>query len=150
MDGMALAVMCLALNVYFEANGESQEGMAAVAHVTLNRARAADKPVCDIVAEEFQFSWANGGGIIRTQDGWYLSPSLRARINRDSLLWKNVHGIALAAFYTKDLTNGATHFHTPEVNPTWNRRPDIKFIRRIGNHLFYRQTPQSSPTKELQ
>lgn len=148
MDGMALTVMCLALNVYFEASGESQEGMAAVAHVTINRAKRSDKELCDIVAEDNQFSWANGNNIVRTKEGWYLSPGLRAKINRKSPQWANAHSIALAALYTDDLTGGATHFHTPDVNPSWNKMTGMQFIRRIGNHLFYKYSPPPSPPKE--
>jgi len=145
MDGMSIAVMCLALNVYFESSGEPPEGMAAVAHVTINRAKAKDVELCTVVAEEFQFSWANGGGIIRTSEGWYLSPALRKRVNREGLAWKNAESIALAAFYTSDLTKGATHYHTTKVNPVWNRAPDMKYLRTIGAHKFYRFEP---PTKE--
>lgn len=145
MDGFAIALTCLAINVYFEASGEPPEGLAAVAHVTLNRAKADDKEVCAVIGENLQFSWANGDGIIRTPDGWHLSPRTAAKINRNSLAWKEALAISEAAFYTSDLTNGATHYHEAKVSPGWAKQPGMKFIRRIGNHLFYRYT---KPTKE--
>lgn len=40
------ALLCLALNVYFEARGEPIIGQYAVAHVTLNRVKENNSTVC--------------------------------------------------------------------------------------------------------
>ena len=39
------------------------------------------------------------------------------------------------------LTDGATHYHTTQVNPSWSRR--LERTTRIGVHIFYRR-----PTRE--
>jgi len=50
-------LLCLAMNVYFEARGEPDSGQQAVAHVTLNRARENADSVCSEVYKRNQFSW---------------------------------------------------------------------------------------------
>ena len=57
------ALLCLALNVYFEARSEPIAGKIAVAEVTLNRVASQDYPntICEVVLQENQngcsFSW---------------------------------------------------------------------------------------------
>ena len=57
------ALLCLALNVYFEARSEPIAGQLAVAEVTLNRVASQDYPnsICEVVLQENQngcsFSW---------------------------------------------------------------------------------------------
>ena len=123
---------CLAEALYFEARGESIEGMFAVGEVILNRVDSASYPssLCGVVNQgtgrrnACQFSY--------TCDG---NPTVV--LERDS--WKTVGKIAriLMDGTPRDLTNGATHFHTRAVNPSWSRR----FTRTasIGAHLFYRE-----------
>lgn len=31
--------------------------------------------------------------------------------------------------------SGADHYHTMQVNPTWNRKMPV--VAKIGNHIFY-------------
>ena len=40
------------------------------------------------------------------------------------------------------LTEGATHYHTTAVRPSWSRV--YKRTARIGDHLFYRHTWKSA------
>ena len=42
----------------------------------------------------------------------------------------------------RDLTNGATHYHTRAVQPSWARR--FPQTAAIGSHLFYRQSTQTA------
>ena len=57
------ALMCLALNIYFEARSEPIQGQIAIAEVTLNRVASANFPndVCSVVLQDnnsgCQFSW---------------------------------------------------------------------------------------------
>jgi spore germination cell wall hydrolase CwlJ-like protein len=51
------ALLCLALNVYFEARGEPIQGQYAVAHVTLNRVKENKSDICSEVFKKNQFSW---------------------------------------------------------------------------------------------
>ena len=58
-DFDARSLECLALNVYYEARGESLAGQYAVAEVTMNRKSALGFPktLCDVVYQKGAFSW---------------------------------------------------------------------------------------------
>src|SRR3954470_13990081 len=55
----ARSLECLALNVYYEARGESLAGQYAVAEVTMNRKASLGYPktVCEVVYQKAAFSW---------------------------------------------------------------------------------------------
>lgn len=120
---------CLAQAVYFEARGEPIKGQAAVAEVVLNRVDSPLFPrtVCGVVnqrnAEGCQFSYVCDG---------------RSDAIADHAAWDRSTRIAAALIggAPRSLTEGATHFHTPAVTPSWSRR----YLRTatIGSHLFYR------------
>src|SRR3954464_926829 len=61
LQSQARDVECLALNVYYEARGESLAGQYAVAEVTMNRKSAARYPktVCEVVYQKSAFSWTD-------------------------------------------------------------------------------------------
>lgn len=125
-------LMCLARNIYFESRGESERGMKAVAHVTLNRVRHRLFPntVCGVVYQRHnrgcQFSWIcdRNSDRIRSQDEWIKSIRVAFKV---------------LSGQTKDPTYGATHyFNYNVVNPGWSRR----FVQTatIGNHSFHKMS----------
>ena len=116
-------IHCLAQNIYHEARSEPLNGQVAVAQVTINRVKASNftKSVCQIVFQPNQFSWT-------------LNKRLKIK---DTKAWKNSLAVATAV-----LTNSvklpnftATHYHTKQVNPRWNRNMEILAV--IGSHIFY-------------
>lgn len=119
---------CLADTLYFEARGESVAGQKAVAEVILNRRDSGKFPstICGVVKQGSnkgcQFSYNCGG---------------KSRAIREKAAYARIHKIAQAALAgaPRDLTNGATYFHTTGVRPSWSR----KFTRttKIGRHIFY-------------
>jgi spore germination cell wall hydrolase CwlJ-like protein len=121
---------CLAKALYFEARGEGPKGQAAVAEVILNRVENPNYPhsICGVVnqgnSRGCQFSY--------TCDG-------HADAIREPAAWERAGKIARAMIdgAPRELTDGATHFHTPAVRPAWASR----FARtaQIGRHIFYRQ-----------
>lgn len=117
---------CLAQNIYFEARGESIEGQAAVAWVTLNRLLGEDHPdtICKVVWQDSQFSW--------THDGKSDKP-------RDAASWGLAQDIALDMVYTYDPlldpTSGSTYFHERSIRPSWSKR--FERVGQIDNHIFY-------------
>lgn len=127
---------CLQENIYFEARGEGQAGMVAVAKVTMNRAEHPRYPssVCGVVKQKYkgicQFSWfcdgskKNGPKLIR---------------DAERVAWEKAGEIARSAFEgtLRTVVGSATHFHTTSVRPSWSKR--IQRIVRVGSHIFYRE-----------
>lgn len=117
---------CLKTALYFESRGESLKGQFAVAEVILNRVDnpVYPKSVCAVVKQGCQFSFTCDGLSDVMRDG--MSADRAGRIARVML-----DGAPRA------LTQGATHFHTVNVNPSWAKR--FPRTASIGAHLFYRQ-----------
>ncbi len=115
---------CLTEALYFEARGEGTAGQKAVAEVILNRVDHPrfPKSVCGVVNQSGQFSYHG---------------RVAKRFN-EKAAYLRAKSVAMAALSgaPRDLTGGATYFHTPAVRPSWSR----KFTRtaRIGSHIFYR------------
>ncbi|MEV8466441.1 cell wall hydrolase [Fluviibacterium sp. DFM31] len=123
---------CLSEALYFEARGESVKGQFAVAEVIMNRVSSPRYPdsVCGVINQgtgrkyQCQFTY--------TCDG-------NPEVIREKRAYTNVSKVADAVLrgVSEDLTQGATHYHTKQVRPSWSR----KFPRTatIGVHHFYRQ-----------
>lgn len=134
---------CLALNIYFEARNQIQDGKVAVGLVTINRVLSERYPntVCGVVWQKrkhprtgrwvAQFSWTWDGKKDRPwtnkieQKKWQVSQHIANAM---------LAGHTLYNFY--DITNGSTHYHADYVDPFWNKHYDHKVT--IGDHLFYR------------
>lgn len=118
-------VACLAWNVYFEARGEPIAGQFAVAEVTLRRAAASNRPVCNEVFTDAQFSWT------------HASDNLAVR---DRVAWAKAVEVAKAALLRDtNYSLGATHFHALRVRPAWARK--LCKTTQIGKHVFYKACP---------
>jgi len=128
---------CLAEALYFEARGESIKGQFAVAEVILNRVASSTYPdtVCGVVNQgtgrkfQCQFTY--------TCDG--LAEVIREKAAHERLK-KIAHLMVNGG--PRNLTAGATHYHTKAVYPRWAR----KFPRTatIGVHHFYRMPTRLS------
>ena len=123
---------CLAEALYFEARGEKVEGIFAVAEVILNRVDSPLFPdtVCDVVYQgtgrlyQCQFTYSCDGRkeTIHERDA-YEAVAKVARLMLDGA--------------PRDLTAGATHYHTKAVNPSWAQV--YPRTATIGYHHFYRK-----------
>lgn len=131
---------CLSEALYFEARGESVKGQFAVAEVILNRVESTKYPnsVCGVIKQgtgkkyQCQFTY--------TCDG-------KKELFNEAAAQKNTQKIAAALLsgeVERDLTKGATHYHTKAVNPSWARK--FPRVVTIGVHHFYRQ-PGAGTTK---
>ncbi|WJY21439.1 cell wall hydrolase [Fontisubflavum oceani] len=125
-------LQCLTEALYFEARGESIRGQYAVAEVILNRVDNANYPnsVCAVVNQgtgqryACQFTYTCDGRPERvTETTVHRRLGQIARIMLDG--------------GPRNLTQGATHYHTTAVNPRWARV--YPRTARIGTHIFYRQ-----------
>jgi spore germination cell wall hydrolase CwlJ-like protein len=127
-------IACLALTIYYEARGESEQGKLAVGHVVMNRTRSTRFParVCDVVQEggerrhKCQFSWWCDGLSDRPRD----KPALRESLRLAQAIY---HGCM------PDPTRGALWYHSTAVKPAWSRTSGPG--KTIGRHVFYRGAP---------
>ena len=114
------ALMCLAVNIYHEANTEPLSGQMAVSLVVLNRAKQKRTTACKEVYRLAQFSWT-------------LNPF--RKVPRGRL--KELKEIARISSKIVDFTGGATHYHANYVKPYWSH--SMTFLGQWGNHLFYKE-----------
>jgi len=115
------ASFCLAMILYFEARGEPIDGKLAVADVVLSRADSNKWPdeICKVMKQEKQFS--------------FYTDSLEIL---DVNVFRSMETIAshVIGGYKPQIVQ-ADHYHTVDVNPSWNK--DMKLVRIIGKHKFY-------------
>lgn len=114
------ALLCLALNIHFEARGEPIEGQLAVAHVTINRAKENHTGICHEVFKKNQFSWTRYRYSIPKGPTWDRSKS-----------------VAKIALKSPDSVKGATYFFNPKKCHPGSIVKGKKKMARIGNHVFY-------------
>lgn len=125
-------VTCLAEAIYHEARGEDVYGQFAVAEVILNRVDLPNYPnsVCGVVHQNAdrgnacQFSYACNG-----RSRAMLEPAARRLANAIAQV--------MLGGAPRELTDGATHFHTTGVRPRWASA--FHRTAQYGSHLFYRE-----------
>ena len=132
-------VVSLALNIYFEARGESRVGQLAVGLVTLNR--VADDRWPDTIKEVVwqdtkpdepggeQFSWTLEYD--DETDAWEDVEDVDAFLRAMSVAIKLLNGD------TEDFTEGANLYHAVDVRPLWSYK--VERTALIGNHVFYKE-----------
>ena len=131
-------VDCLANNIYFEANNQSEKGRIAVGLVTMNRVATKEFPktVCGVVKQQKRQT---------CQFSWWCNSKLKAKAiaNRfrgaEKQAFEDIRSLATWIFlYHKkieDVTNGATFYHATYVRPHWR---NVEKTVRIEDHIFYR------------
>lgn len=124
-------ITCMAKNIYYEANGESVQGQAAIARVVLNRvAHGFGSTPCSVIyqttttatAKVCQFSWVCDSTV---------------SLSKTSAAYQRAEKIAyevLANDAYKDVVPKSTlFFHNIHVDPAW----PYKQVAKVGNHIFY-------------
>ncbi len=128
---------CLAQALYFEARGETVEGMFAVGEVILNRVdnRIYPNTLCAVINQ--------GTGRKYGCQFTYTCDGIAERI-AEPRAWERVGKVArlLMDGAVRDLTGGATHYHTRAVNPSW--ASVYPRTASIGSHYFYRKPTQTA------
>ena len=119
-----LALMCLSLNVYWEARNQPLAGQLAVAQVTMNRVHDPRWPdnVCEVVYDHKQFSWYWDG---------------KSDIPKEEKAWELAMLVASAAMHGSGHAEleGVTHYHAVYVKPYW--KDSMARVAQIGDHVFY-------------
>lgn len=122
---------CLSRAIYWEARGESERGMRAVAHVVMNRVEDGrwGRSVCAVIDHR-----RNG----RCQFSWACTVTRNA-VPSASPQWALAQRMARSVYYEQpDITNGALYFHARYVRPSW-RSEMIEVAEDFGQHRFYRE-----------
>ena len=117
---VSAGVICLALNVYYEARSQSTVEQIAVAQVVINRVNDSRYPnsICEVVKQGEK----NPDGTMkedRCQFSWYCDGAEDTPYNKKS--WELALSVAKSVRdgKTTDLTEGATHYHAVSVKPFW-------------------------------
>jgi spore germination cell wall hydrolase CwlJ-like protein len=137
VEGAGDQAACLAEALYFEARGESVRGQFAVAEVIMNRVDSPEFPdtVCGVIYQgtgeryRCQFTYTCDGNPEQiSNQSAYGQVSKVARLMVDGA--------------PRQLTDGATYYHTRGVTPGWARK--FAHTASIGVHHFYRKPTRVS------
>jgi spore germination cell wall hydrolase CwlJ-like protein len=145
---IATALMCLALNIHFEAGNQPLRGKEAVAYVTLNRVASSGKDVCAVVAKPYQFSWVG----VKMPRKRLKSGNYTLKIDKKALprgkSWQKT--LKLARFLLENTRKPPpiTHFHATYVHPRWAKK--LIFVEKIGDHLFYFERKEHEKRRNIQ
>ena len=134
------ALMCMAFNIYHEANNQSMLGQIAVGQVVMNRVEDSRFPdtVCEVVKQAVTYKGTEKPVLHKCQFSWYCDGK-KDEPNYDSKSWSKALKYAVVVLggdVTLDFTDGATHYHATYVRPAWAKTKTR--TTRIDRHIFYR------------
>ena len=133
-----MAADVLARTMWGEARGQGDEGLAAVAHVVLNRVKIAEQrggywwggDIIQVCQKPYQFSCWN-----RSDPNFQKLQNVDKRDKHFATCLRLARRAVIGTL-GHDITNGATHYHADYVQPYWAKGEEPLVV--IGNHLFYR------------
>ena len=134
------ALMCMAFNIYHEANNQSMLGQIAVGQVVMNRVEDSRFPdtVCEVVKQAVTYKGTDKPVLHKCQFSWYCDGK-KDEPNYDSKSWSKALKYAVVVLggdITLDFTDGATHYHATYVRPAWAKTKTR--TTRSDRHIFYR------------
>lgn len=127
----------LALCIYGEARGETDEGKIAVGSVVLERVRKGGwygNSIHEVVLKPFQFSAflerdPNYGKLVHIADQWDEEMATNTALN-------DCYTIASGLIDGEIQENvAATHYHTTNIKPSWAKT--MEPVATIRHHIFY-------------
>ena len=132
---------CLAQNMYFEAGNQPLAGKIAVSQVVINRTEHMNYPtsICGVVYQaKWKENWKGNMMPVRhqCQFSWFCDG--KSDDPEDSKTWLQCLTLArniLQGAYG-DITEGATHYHSVYVNPSW--ADALTETVTINEHMFYK------------
>ena len=103
-------LLWLSLNIHFEARSEDQLDQIAVGLVTINRTKAKNKTIKEIVLEPKAFSWTN------EKRSFIPDPSHFVTSIQSAWLSLSAHNF---------IGETATHYHHIKIRPYWSSKMAI-------------------------
>lgn len=138
-----IQIECLTRNLYFEARGEGEHGMKAVAYTTINRVNSGLYPtsICGVVYQGER----HGNGELkrnRCQFSWVCDGTVK-KIRQPQLyeLSKKVAEEVVSSYSKEtDPTKGSLYYHATSINHKQPfKKMRVAITTTIGNHVFYRK-----------
>ncbi len=121
--------VCLACNLYFEARGEEETGIIAVATVTLNRVKSGEYPnsICEVVWQKWQFSWTNDGrpDQVYSSKVWIAVVEITRQVMDEKI--------------TSTLDDDVLWYHRYDIKPKSGWSENLIVAARIGEHMFFKR-----------
>ena len=131
------ALVCLAMNVYWEARSQSTAGQIAVAQVVINRVNDSRYPenVCSVVTQGVVHSGTDLPVRHKCQFSWYCDRKSDKIL--DVKMWRECLRVAEAVLNKElfDITEGSLWYHSVKVKPYW-AASKTKVVQ-VNNHIFY-------------
>ncbi len=130
---------CLATALYFEASGESNDGIRAVADAIKTRKAKSngELSVCDVVFQH-QLSVKNVKSLKSCPFSWFCKKDVKlVEKEADVFKWEEIYNLAIHELHSP-IKVWADHFYavgTPA--PNWARDKRYKLIKRVDGHYFY-------------
>jgi N-acetylmuramoyl-L-alanine amidase len=122
------ALLCLALNVFYEARGTTVIDREAVAAVALNRAEKEHRSVCKVIEEPRQFSW--------TAHHSLTVPKIKNPLEKKA--WSTAITTARRVMYSRRSRRvfaNVMYYHTRYVHPRWSNHYRVAFATNA--HIYY-------------
>lgn len=141
-----MQINCIALAIYGEARGETQESMTAVAYVIMNRVLSDNRRFpgtpCNVVLQSYQFESVKGA--LKSMVDATVLGDFQFPFMKNQWISRKIRAVARDVFYYQvpDPTNFATHFWSPTLQfalgrkaPTWSTEYPI--VARVGGHIYH-------------
>lgn len=128
---------CLQEALYWEARGESKEGIHAVLSVIHNRLESdkfPSKSYCGVIYQPKQFSYV----LERKQYGLGLKPNPKSKQEQEVLAYiEHLAEKAVRKEFKPSLPKETLWYTTTKIRPSWTRTKAVHKV--IGNHRFYKE-----------
>lgn len=139
---------CVAINIYYEARFEPEQGMRGVAYVTANRARERRQSLCHVVFAYKQFSWVEQFHVL--SEAGHIKSEFRP--DARNARWKVCKEIAREVLEhpERDFTEGSQYFIANYIFPQCLKRAcswvkNLEYVDRYGAHLFFKPRTVHKP-----
>lgn len=127
---------CIRQALWYEARGETKDGMLAVASVIYNRKNSQQYPdtYCEVIHQPKQFSYVHE----RSNQG--LSLSISPKSTEEEKIYEEIDSIAkniVKDEFEPTLPKGTMWYHATYVKPRWSKVKER--VAKIKGHIFYKR-----------